>query len=52
MSLDILYDLLKIKREEMYTEGKTTIEFSQAEFFELFQMICYLKQIKHIMDDM
>ena len=52
MCLDMIYDFLKNKREKMYEEGKATIELSQAEFFEVFQTICFLKQMKFIADNL
>lgn len=52
MTLDELYELLKEKRREMYEEGKQSVEISQDEFFEVFRIICYLKQMKFITDNM
>jgi hypothetical protein len=52
MNLDDLYKFMQEKRQEMYEEGNLKVEFTIAEFFELYQMVCYIKQIKHIMEDM
>ena len=52
MNLDELYCLLKLKLKEMYESGSENVKLTQAEFFMLYQAICYLKQIKRITDDM
>ena len=52
MNLDDLYKFMQEKRQEMYEEGKQSVEISQDEFFEVFRIICYLKQMKFITDNM
>ena len=52
MKLRNIYELLKVKKEEMYEAGSQTVEFTQDEFFELSLVVYYMMQIKRITDDM
>ena len=50
MTLEDIYMMLKAHREEMYEKGTKTVELQQTEFFEIYQVICYMMQIKNITD--
>ena len=48
MKLEGIYKLMKALRDQMYSDGKTEVTLDQAEFFALYQAICYMMQIRHI----
>ena len=50
MNLDDIYEMMKEQRQHLYEEGKEIVKFTVAEFFELYQLVCYMQQIKHIVD--
>ena len=51
MNIDDIYTFIKEKLDQMYEEGNLTVEITQAEFFHIYQMVCYMRQIKHITDN-
>ena len=50
MTLEEIYNMMKLLRRQMYENGKDIVELNQHEFFALYQTICYMMQIKHITD--
>lgn len=50
MSLNDIYRLMKELRQKMYQNNEQSVTLSQAEFFALYQTICFMIQIKHITD--
>lgn len=48
--MDEMYDYMKQKLEEMRENNTMTISMDFAEFARLFQFVCYMKQIKFIVD--
>ena len=48
--MDEMYDYMKTKLEEMRKNKLLSVNMDFAEFARLFQLVCYLKQIKYIMD--
>ena len=48
MGIEGIYAMMKQIREEMYADGKQTVTLGQAEFFALYQLVCYMMQIRHI----
>ena len=51
MKLDRVYAMMKALREQMYEEGRTEVKLNMEEFFSLYQMVCYMMQIRHIIQD-
>lgn len=49
--MDKLYDYLKAKLEEMHRTRKSTVEIDCVEFMQLLKVICYMRQIRQIADD-
>ena len=50
--MDEMYDYMKMKLDEMRKEKKTEITMDFAEFAKLFQMLCYVRQIRFIVEGM
>ena len=50
--MDEMYELMKRKLDEMRKEKKTEVTMDFAEFASLYQLICYMKQIKFIVEGM
>lgn len=48
MKLEDIYNMMKVLRDQMYSDGRTEVTLTQAEFFALYQTICYMMQIRHI----
>ena len=48
MNLNDIYKLIKELRQKMYQTNEQTVTLTQAEFFALYQTICFMMQIKHI----
>ena len=49
--MDKLYDYMKEKMEELHVNRSGTVEIDCVEFMQLMKMLCYMKQIRGIMDD-
>ena len=45
-----LYEYLKVKIAEMYSEGKTTVELEMAFAFRLYHLVCDMKHIRNIVN--
>lgn len=45
-----LYELLKKRIDAMRDEGRTTIIFSFNEVSKLFQFVCFMKQVKELVN--
>ena len=50
--MDEMYDYMKQKLEEMRKEKKTEVTMDFAEFAKLFQFVCYVRQIRFIVNGM
>ena len=50
--MDEMYEYMKTKLEEMRKEKKTEITMNFADAAKLFQIICYVRQIRFIMEGM
>ena len=50
MSLEGIYRMMKELRRKMYEDKAQQVTFSQAEFFAVYQTICWMMQIKQITD--
>ena len=48
--MDEMYDYMKTKLDEMRKNKSLSVNMDFAEFARLFQLVCYLKQIKFIVD--
>lgn len=49
--MDKLYDYMKAKLEEMQEKRSSTVEIDCVEFMQLMKMVCYMKQIRRIVED-
>ena len=50
-----LYDYMGKARKQMYASGEQSVTIDSAHFFRLYQAVCYMQQIKSIVnfdDDM
>ena len=45
-----LYELLKKRIDAMRSEGRSNIVFSFEEVSQLFQFICFMKQVKELVN--
>ena len=52
MGIEELYREMKLKLQYMYEHNKDTVTLDQMEFFQLFQILCDMMQIKHITDSL
>lgn len=52
MNLNDIYRLMKELQQRMYQKNEQTVTLTQAEFFALYQTICFMMQIKHITDSL
>lgn len=50
--MDELYQYMKKKLEEMRGSLSTTIPVDYVEFAKMYQLVCYMKQIKSIVNDL
>lgn len=48
--MDRLYEYMKQKLDEMHTKKATEIVVDYDEFAKLYQLICYMKQIRTIVN--
>ena len=48
--MDELYGYLKEKLEQMRKQGKSQVEIDMDHAFRLFHMVCYMKQIRGIIE--
>jgi len=49
--MEDLYKYMKEKLTELHETRNQTIEIDCVEFMQLMKMLCYMKQIKRIVDD-
>ena len=45
-----LYELLKKRIDAMRSEGRTNIVFSFEEVSQMFQFVCFMKQVKELVN--
>ena len=45
-----LYDYLSLKRDEMFEAGENTVEIDVKHLFKIHQMVCFMLQIKGIVN--
>ena len=50
MNLEELYKEMKRKLHYMYDNNQDGVVVDKYEFFKLYQVVCYMMQIKHIAD--
>lgn len=50
-SMDKLFEYLKTKLEEMQGTRSKTVEIDCIEFMQILKLICYMKQIRRIVED-
>lgn len=48
--MDELYAFLKYKLEEMRKEKKDTVEIDYHKIAQMYQVVCFMKQIREIVD--
>ena len=49
--IDKLYEYMKEKMQELHDNRKETVEIDCVEFMQLLKMLCYMKQIRRIVED-
>lgn len=49
--MDELYEYMRNRLAEMQENRKTTVEIDCVEFVRLMKMVCYMRQIKNIVND-
>ena len=49
--MDELYAYMKEKLKEMQEKRSRTVEIDCVEFMQLLKMICYMKQIRRVVED-
>lgn len=50
MNLDEIYKMMRDILESIYENDSDHIKLSIPEFMQLLKMVCYMKQIRHIVD--
>ena len=49
--MDKLYDYMKAKLQELHENRTGRVEIDCVEFMQLLKMLCYMKQIRRIVED-
>ena len=49
--MDELYTYMRAKLNEMHESRSSTVEIDCVEFMQLLKMLCYMRQIRRIMED-
>lgn len=49
--MDELHNYMRAKLKEMQEQRSETVEIDCVEFMQLMKMICYMKQIRRIVED-
>ena len=49
--MDELYIYMRAKMKEMHEKKAGTVEIDCVEFMQLLKMLCYMKQIRRIVED-
>ena len=49
--MDELYTYMRAKLKEMQETRESTVEIDCVEFMQLMKMLCYMRQIRRIVDD-
>jgi len=49
--MDELYIYMRAKMKEMHEKRTGTVEINCIEFMQLMKMLCYMKQIRRIVED-
>jgi len=49
--MDELYIYMREKMKEMHEKRTGTVEINCIEFMQLMKMLCYMKQIRRIVED-
>ena len=50
MNFDEIYEMMQAQLRTIFDAGREMVHLTIAEFMQLYQMVCYMKQIKHIVD--
>jgi len=51
MRIEDIYAMMKNLRDQMYKDDETAVVINQREFFAIYQMVCYMMQIRRIVED-
>ena len=49
--MDELYIYMRAKMQEMHEKRESKVEIDCVEFMQLMKMLCYMKQIRRIVED-
>ena len=49
--MDKLYEYMKEKMKELHENRTGTVEIDCVEFMQLMKILCYMKQIRRIVED-
>jgi len=49
--MDELHDYMRAKLKEMQEKRSSTVEIDCVEFMQMLKMLCYMKQIRRIVED-
>ena len=49
--MEELYVYMRAKLKEMHEKREGTVEIDCVEFMQLLKMVCYMKQIRRIVED-
>lgn len=49
--MDKLYEYMKAKMREMHENRSSTVEIDCVEFMQMLKVLCYMKQIRRIVED-
>lgn len=50
MNLDEIYEMMQANLKSIYDNDSEMVKLTVAEFMQLYQIVCYMKQIKHIVE--
>lgn len=50
MGIEGIYAMMRGLRDQMYANGDTAVVLNQREFFALYQTVCYMMQIRNIIE--
>ena len=52
MTLDEIYEMMKARLRIYYEADEQMVNLTIVEFMQVYQLVCYMKQIKHVTDGM
>ena len=52
MTLEEIYEMMKVRMKDIYDNDREMVNLTVAEFMQLYHIVCYMIQMKHIVDNL